>query len=179
MIYDYDIRKILRRYSPVWFRWSTNLSFAYALCRRLVTLDVLFVRLREDVAQEWQYNGLVHSLEWALNDKFDNVLRRISLTVSVHPMYIYYTSAEQPSFQPFVAAGEPYGYNFLSAQELASAMPYPYEFVIHVPMALGITAKAVFAHTDLYRLAGSRPVIYWHDIFGVANVTYYQSYNPD
>ena len=52
MLYTFDLRKLLRRYSPVWFRWPENQSLAYALCRRLGTLDVWFGRLRNDVVKE-------------------------------------------------------------------------------------------------------------------------------
>jgi len=176
MLYDYDIRKILRRYSPVWFRWPANLSFAYSLCRRLVTLDVWFGSLRDDVAKEWRYNGLMHSLEWALNDKFDNVLRRIEVRVFAHPMYIYYSSVEQPSFQQFAAAGDPYNYNFLSAEQLSGALAYRSEFEIRVPDTIGVSAKALFDFADLYRLAGSRPQITWIG-FLFSYPTFYDQYD--
>lgn len=178
MLYLYDIRKILRRYSPTWFRWPENQSFAYALCRRLVTLDVWFGRLRADVVNEWGYNGLLHGLEWALNDHFDPVQRRIWIESPQQRPYLFYRSVEGMPTVRFRSAGDPSAYSIMSAQQLAAALPYRYEFTINVPSLLGITAKAVFEYADLYRFAGRRPCVITRGPFNaIYGMDYYDQYN--
>lgn len=177
MLYDYDLRKILRRYSPVWFRWPENQSMAYALSRRLKTLDGYFFKQRAVVALEWMYNGLWHSLEWALNDKYDMVQRRIWLALPDHEAYIFYASAEDAPLNRFGAAGEPLSHQFFSAQQLAAAVEYSYEFDINVPDTLGLNASAVFGLVDLYRFAGRRPrVIIRGPLNAIYGIHYYADY---
>lgn len=176
MLYGYDLRKTLRRYSPVWFRWPENQSFAYALCRRLVTLDVWFGRLRNDVAKEWEYNGLMHSLEWALNDKFDNVQRRIKVEDQAQVPYLFYRDAADLPVERIGEASEPSPYYIMDAQQLSGAVAYRQEFTIVVPDTLGVNAKAIFNYVDIYRLAGRRPRIRW-DGFFFDTFTYYDEIN--
>lgn len=178
MLYTFDLRKLLRRYSPVWFRWQENQSLAYALCRRLGTLDVWFGRLRNDVVKEWQYNGLYHSLEWALNDKFDSVQRRIWLTLPDHIDYTFFGSIEDAPIDYFEDVADPLAHSFFDAADLANAVLYPFEFDINVPDVLGIAPTAVFAHVDLYRFAGRRPRVIIRGPFNaIYGIHYYQDYN--
>lgn len=174
MMYAYSLRRIIWRYSPVWFRKARNQSLAYALCAWLGVLNVRFLETRDEIAYEWRFNGLVHSLEGSLNDKFDPDLKRIYIVVSAHEDYIFYRSAEDAPTEYFQPFGEHGVHNFFSAQELTNAVAYPYEFIVTVPTALGIEAQTVFDHVDTYRFAGKRPAIHWRDGFGsLVSVTYY------
>ncbi len=178
MLYQYDLRKILRRYSPVWFRWAENQSMAYALCRMLGTLDVWFGRLRQDVAREWQYNGLAHSLEWALNDKFDPVQRRIRLELPDHLDWTFFGTSEESPSDYFEDVADPLAHYFHDAADLAGAVTYLFEFDIIVPDELGVSPVAIFRHADVYRFAGRRPrVLTLHWLWGITGIYYYQDYH--
>lgn len=179
MLYDFDLRKILRRYSPTWFRWPVNQSLAYALSARLATLSAHFGAVREDVAREWQYNGLLHSLEWVLNDRFDPVQRRIWLVHPDHPDYTFFGSEEEAPTDFFEDEADPLAHYFFDEADLANAVVFPYEFDINVPEVLGVLPVAVFAVVDTYRFAGRRPRViirgpfnaiygihYYHDYYG-------------
>lgn len=177
MLYLYDLRKLLRRYSPVWFRWPVNQSMAYALCSRLLTLDVWFSGLRQDVALEWQYNGLWHSLEWALNDKFDPVQRRIWIDLPDHADWTFFGSTEDAPTDYFEDVADPLAHYFHDVADLANAVLYPFEFDINVPDVLGLSPVAVFSLVDIYRFAGRRPRVIirgpFNAIYGIHN---YQDY---
>lgn len=176
MLYLFDLRKILRRYSPTWFRWPENQSFAYALCSRLALFDVWFGGLRADVAGEWQYNGLMHSLERALNDRFDNVLRRIKVVDYPQVPYLFCRDAADLPEVRIGDAGEPSPYYTMDAQQLSGAVAYRSEFEIRVPDTLGVSGKAIFDLVDLYRLAGRRPQITWVNIL-FSYPEYYDQYD--
>lgn len=172
-MYNFDLRKLLRRYSPIWFRWAENQSMAYALCWWLWRIDAhFFIPLRQRVALEYRYNGLVHSLEWMLNDRFDPALRRIYINTLAQLPYLYYRSLGEPPQSYYANAGNPTGFYHFDLSEFTLTPPYRYEFRINVPDALGITPKAVFEAVDTYRYAGCRPAVRSFDtIYGVPDTT--------
>jgi hypothetical protein len=177
MLYDFDLRKILRRSAPTWFRWPTNQSLAFALCRWLLRIEEQeFAPLRAAVQAEYGYNGLIHSLEIALNDRFDAVLRRITVMDSPQVAYLFYRDAADLPVERIGEASEPSLYSIMDAQQLSGALAYRSEFTIRVPDTIGVSAKAIFDYVDLYRLAGRRPQITWVNIL-FSYPTFYDQYD--
>lgn len=183
MLYTFDLRRILRRYAPDWFRWPENLSLLFAYCRWLLRIeDSSFAPLRAEVSEEYGYGGLLHGLEWVLNDRFDPVLRRIEITHHPKLPLLHYRDAGEAPVAFFGDAGAPSPYYFLDAATLNTWQPFPFEFSVKLPDDAGGGPQAVFDLLDVYRFAGLRPrIVMWgwsygtYTIVGIYNYTDYSN----
>lgn len=158
MIYDFNIPSIIRRYAPEWFRMPRNLQFVVVLATWLERLHTEFLVWREGtIIAEYRYNGLIHSLEWALNDRFDSGPRRIYITVIDQVPAYYHLTLGQAPYVPHATEGALTGYAHMDVDEVVT--PYLYEFLVHVPAELSFNPTVMFDLLDLYRYAGRRPAI--------------------
>lgn len=159
MVFDLDLRKLLRRYSPTWFRWPANQSFAYALSRWVAYLHTQLLGARQEVAYQYRVNGLTHSMAERMNDIFDPVLRRITITVPSQLPVLYCLDDAEAPVAYLGDDGELSGYYCLEDAELNVAVQYAYEFLVEVPASLSFSSDSMFTELDLYRFAGRRPAI--------------------
>jgi hypothetical protein len=159
MLYDIDLPKIIRRYVPVWFRWPTNLQMGYVLLSRLGVIHLDFLAKRDEVIAEYRYNGLKHSLEAAMNDHFDPVLRRIFITIDDQLAALYYQEPFEPPVEYFQDEGGMAAYHYLDESQLNVVIQYDHEFIIWVPIALSADENNILALVEVYRYAGRRPKI--------------------
>lgn len=158
MIYDFDIAKIIRRYVPVAFRHSVNLQWAYVLCSWMARIHDEFLVWRQDtIIAEYRFNGLIHSLEWLLNDRFDALDRRIFITVVDQTPVYYHQDQADPTVVVYMDDGQMSGYYHID--QAMAASNYDYEFLVHVPTSLTLDHERMFQLLDLYRYAGRRPAI--------------------
>lgn len=158
MIYDFDIAKLIRRYVPVALRHPINLQWAYVLCSWLARIHSEFLAWRQDtIIAEYRYNGLIHSLEWMLNDRFDTLDRRIYITVVDQIPVYYHQDQADPTAAVLMDEGQMSGYYHLD--QGAAVANYDYEFLVHVPVSLSFDDELMFQLLDLYRYAGRRPAI--------------------
>lgn len=158
MLYDFDLVKIIRRYSPTWFRWPVNQAWALALLSWLGRIQQAFLAWRiNTIIEEYRFNGLIHSMERLLNERFDSVLQRIYITVVDQYPVLYHADDGQLAMTAMAEAGQLTGYYHLP--DGAVAQPYLYEFLVHVPAEITFTPKVMFDLLDLYRYAGRRPAI--------------------
>lgn len=160
MVYTFDIRLLVTRYVPRWFRHVENIAFGYALLKPLELIHGLFLTHRDTVNATYRYNGLKHSLENLLNDTYDAVLRRIYITVSPQVPVLHCTDEAEP-----VAAwcqDEEELSGFWCTDEAEGAV-YLHEFSINVPVSLVVNYDELFALVDIYRYAGRRPNILLRD----------------
>lgn len=179
MIYDLDIPAIIRRYVPVWFRKSRNLAFAAAAASWCRSMQQRFISWREtEIMAEYRYNGLLHSLEWMMNDRFDAVPRRIYITVTPQVPVAYHINESEPSVVSYVGEGQMSGYYHLDETDVTEL--YRHEFVVHVPVALAsIAPKRMFDRLDIYRFAGRRPAIRYFDTSdNTVSMVYYNALSP-
>ncbi len=175
MIYTFDIPALIRRYVPVWFRHAVNLQFAYVLASWLSRIHTDFLSWRQlTILPEYRYNGLVHSLERMLNDRYDIIQRRIFIKVAFQEPVLYHIADGQPAVASHFGEGQLTGYYHLDDGALVE--PYLFEFMIHVPADVPFTADQMFADVDVYRYAGRRPAIRVVAPGGVTvAIIYYQS----
>ncbi|MCW5900498.1 MAG: hypothetical protein KIT10_14635 [Flavobacteriales bacterium] len=158
MLYDLDIDKLVRRYAPGWFRHARNIALAQVLLAWVGRIQEEFLLWRTEVIiAQYRFNGLMHSLEWVLNDLHDALDRRIYITVVDQAPVMYHIGDGQPAFHSFVTEGVLTGYYHLETGAVSE--PYLYEFLVHVPAELSFIPSAMFDLLDLYRFAGRRPAI--------------------
>jgi hypothetical protein len=119
---------------------------------------------RTIIAFDYRYNGLVHSLEWACNDRFDPVQRRIYITVPEQLPVLYYQDAAEPPVAYLDDPGGYAAYYCLDEDELNTASQYTYEFLVNVPVSIAFQNAQMFTLLDLYRYAGRRPAIRRFDV---------------
>lgn len=158
MLYTFDLGKIIRRYSPVWFRWPVNMSLSLVLLSWLSRIHQDFLAWRTDtIIAEYRFNGLIHSLERLLNERFDALSQRIYITVVDQYPVLYHAEDGQLATTAMAEAGQLTGYYHLP--DGAVAQPYLYEFLVHVPADITFTPTVMFDLLDIYRFAGRRPAI--------------------
>lgn len=157
MLYDFDLPKLIRRYLPVWFRKPRALSFGYALLSHLEVIHGLFLSVRDAIIAQYRYNGLIHSMERAINDQFDPVLRRVFITVVDQQPVLYYQDWSEPAFYHYDDEGGLAGYHYYDESQLNVVYTYDHEFVIHIPIDLGMEQPLILELVELYRYAGRRP----------------------
>lgn len=179
MTYDFDIPTIIRRFVPVWFRRPRNLQYVYALASWCERMHQQFLTWREqEVLSHWRYNGLVHSLEWLMNDAWDTIQRRIYITVADQVPVVYHATEGDPVVANYLTEGVLSGYYHLD--ESAISEPYRYEFLVNIPVALGgIPTTILFQQLDIFRFAGRRPAIRFFDPDdNTVSMVYYDATEP-
>lgn len=179
MMYDFDIRLIIRRFVPVWFRRPRNLAFAYALASWCQSMHQRFVAWREDdILAGYKYNGLLHSLERMLNDRYDATSRRIYITVTPQVPVAFHVTEGDPAVVSYVGEGSLTGYYHLDEEQVTEL--YRHEFLVNIPVALGsINPRQLFDRLDIYRYAGRRPAIRFFDADdATVSIVYYNAISP-
>lgn len=179
MTYDLNIPELIRRFVPVWFRKTRNLQWAYAMASWCESMHQRFVLWRETVIlPEYKYNGLVHSLEWMMNDMYDAVDRRIYITVTPQVPVYYHLTEGDPSVVSHVQEGDLNGYYHLDETDTAEV--YRHEFVVNIPVELAaLNTQEVFDRLDIYRYAGRRPAIRFFDPSETTvQMVYYNALSP-
>lgn len=162
MLYDFNIRLLVRRYVAKWFRHDENVAFGYALLKPLEYIHNLFLSHRLAVNATYRYNGLLHSHQNLLNDTYDPVLRRIYITVSPQVPIVHYSGEVEPTSLWYQNEEELQSYWYTTEPDGAV---YLHEFSINVPISLLINYNQLFALIDDYRIAGRRPNILLRDNF--------------
>ena len=174
MIYDFNLPSLIRRFSPRWFRHAPNLQFAHVLLSGLSRIHALFLQWRTDeILDQYRFNGLVHSLEWVLNDRYDQPQRRIYITVEPQLPVYYHLGPQEPAIVHHLVEGFDSGYYHLTPGQ--SVTNYYYEFIVHVPGDITFNVPSMFDLLDLYRYAGRRPAL---RIFAVDDSTIELIYYP-
>lgn len=163
MTYAFDIDELIRRFVPVWFRSLRNLSYTSAMASWCASIHQRFLGWREAVILPgYQYNGLLHSMEWMLNDAYDAVDRRIRITVYDQSPVMCHATEGDAVFVAHSDEGDVSGYSHLDEDAITEV--YRYEFIVHVPVEIAaIPPRQMFERLDVYRFAGRRPAIRYHD----------------
>lgn len=177
MLYTFNIPLLIRRYVPVWFRHVPNLAFAYVLCSWLARIHYDFLEWRTGrILAEYRYNGLLHSLERMLNDRFDTVARRIYITVLNQLPVYYHLGDSAPAITGHLSEGMLSGYYHLADGAVPEV--YTHEFLVHVDVSIPFTADEMFRLLDIYRYAGRRPAIQTYGFTGDIDLILYPNNSP-
>lgn len=163
MLFDFDIPSILTRSILVHLRKPKFMAFLRAWTKRPENIHGQLLDVRQELIDQYGYNGLLHSLETALNDEFDPIQRNIYITVPEQFGLLWYLDTEEPPAAYYDDSGIMPAYFYLDVDELNTATQYGYEFLINVPYNVLFTPKAMFNLVDLYRYAGRRPAIRVYD----------------
>jgi hypothetical protein len=111
----------------------------------------------DTIIAEYRFNGLIHSLERALNERFDATLQRIYITVVDQYPMLFHAADGELATTAMAVEGELTGYYHLPDGVVTA--PYLYEFLVHVPADITFAPQEMFDLLDLYRYAGRRPAI--------------------
>lgn len=164
MLYDFDIAAIAQRNVPRWFRHAKNAAFIRVIARGLAWIHTEFLAWRQDtIIDQYRFNGLVHSLEWVLNDRFDAVARRIKLQINDEVPFYY---LQDNDGQMVFALEDGMLANYYCLEETMGTVAPVAEFFILVPTDIALNTDELFDLVDLYRFAGRRPRIVWCMILG-------------
>ncbi len=99
-MFKIDFKKLVILLLPTFWRERKFTSWLIALVSPISTLYSKFMNLRKKNWYDLNHNGQVCYLEKALNDKFDNELRRIEISdgSSFEQKYIYTKAENRPVF---------------------------------------------------------------------------------
>ncbi len=141
-IFQVDFKKLLR------LNLLTSLQYIKLpmLDAALKTLTVMHLELlgfRSTIKNRMSYNGQVFSLRKMLNDKFDNIQRRITIgKAEVRTHLMLYRRAEN---KPVML-----GMQMLNRRD---SVEYQNEFIVNLPISLKRKEIEIKAWLDYYKLA--------------------------
>jgi len=168
MPFQFDIPTFVRRLTPPLLRKSRQLAWIKAL---LQPVDYVIDQLNDyvtDVSYRVRLNSQVLILEMALNDEFDDSLRRIYITTSTgfydREIYTYYTDEGQPdtflkNTSEAPIASEIYLYSTQEQQDYVVATAF---FTVHVPNSLTSVEDRLKSLINRYKLAGKTYTINYY-----------------
>ncbi len=99
-IYTVDFRKLADWMLPTFLRKPKLLAYLKALLKPVINLYNDFKMFRSDILYKINHNGQVVYLQKVLNDRFDNIQRRIYITDGIinEPTYIYTHEEDKPVY---------------------------------------------------------------------------------
>jgi hypothetical protein len=169
-MYNIDYTKLIRRMLPKVTRLPKWMAWIYALTKPLRSIDEDFEELRDEITAQYGYNGLKHSLEKLLNDRWDPVERDIYIeVVQKLPVLFIKDDGEQPDayLKDDVQIAD---YFTWDADDVNNTLQVDYEFKIVIPVSVSFIPEEVIDAVNLYRFAGLRPRIFTLGIGGQVEV---------
>jgi hypothetical protein len=151
-IYDIDYTKAVQWLIPNWLRQSVMVSWLGALVRPHVWLYQAFLRYRTAKLYQLMITPQVCYMERLLNDRFDNIERRIYIDdgITYTPAYIYLESEDKPLWLYTEGESEPI-FLFTEGETVATETN---DFVVYVPAGLEFNTDEMKALINSYKLAG-------------------------
>ena len=151
MWFDLDVRKLAVQLTPTFLRGEVLTAFLKALTKPIADIHYQFVQNRKDNLYILAHNGQKCYLRAALNDKYDNELRRIVIDDGnlADPLYIY-TDAEidaQPGLAKFLT---------LTIYNNAESADTGVDFYVRVPADVVYNEYEMKYLIDFYKLASKR-----------------------
>jgi len=158
-MYNVDWPAFVRRNTPSALRLPVFLAVVRVLVTPLKGIQNLFEQLRLAIAEEYRWNGLVHSLEKLLNERYDPINQAIYiLTNTKLPIWYWKDEAETPDWY-WKDEGDTLDFFWLDEAVFNAESATKYEFTIYVPPALSFVPSEMLELVDIYRFAGFRPRI--------------------
>lgn len=140
------------------------LGWVYALMKIFRLIDIDFQELRNEITAEYKFNGLKHSIEWLLNDRYDPIERRIHIVVVTKiPILFLKEDGEQPD--AFLQEdGTVSGYYVWEPEDINAASILNYEMKIRVHTEISFDVNELLALIEPYRIAGVRPAVFTYGL---------------
>lgn len=153
--YDIDTAKVIKQSVPVRLRKIIRLAWLGVLLYGVQRVYELFMLFRADRMYWVSHNSQVCYMEAALNDLFDNELRRIYIADGAHfdPVYVFMDTEEHPVW--LATDGE------LPLSEYDAPVYLPtdietydmgYQFIVYYPVGLVFDMARMRALVNKYRL---------------------------
>ncbi|MCD8080182.1 MAG: hypothetical protein LUF04_07165 [Bacteroides sp.] len=154
--YDVNYKKLALLLLPTFLRKPVIAALAYAATAALNRIHTRFDTLRKDSDFRLLYNGQVCYLRAVLNQYFDPIQRRITITENadaVNNSQVFMRGLDQSQFLPTREQNKPLVINRKGLSGVNS-----YDFWINLPHELRdeIQPERLKAVTDTYRLASKR-----------------------
>lgn len=152
--FSINVLKTVTRLTPPFLRRAFFIAWLKAFTTPIKTLNSSLVDFVADRREELTYNGQTIQLERLLNDKFDDVSRRISIIHSTSPYVFDYLNAE--------AQTPDYDYLVSEAHVPQEFLAYFYElgvslidgFEVHSPASLTSESDKIESYVLRYKIAG-------------------------
>lgn len=151
-MFNLDINKLILWILPAFKRKPVMYAWIQALCFPLIQVYNQFTINRVSNLYKLSHNGQVFSLENVLNDRFDNVLRRIYITdgFTKDRIYIFTPNELKPKFLGTIPLFNKDDYGDTGV-----------DFIVWIP--IGIAGQNIIemnAQINFYKLAAKRFRIY-------------------
>lgn len=148
--YDINFPELIRQTLPVELRKKKMKSWLLSLIKPANLLYNRFLAFKASILYELDHNGQVCRLRKALNDKFDNIDRRIYIEDAPVklPLYIHRRVEGKPVYIRRRSEAAPvYIYR-------RSELSFGGKFIVKVPVSLVYDAGAMKLLINKYKLAG-------------------------
>lgn len=148
-IYVIDWKKLLLWLIPTPLRKVVLLQWMIAITYPLQRILSVFLLFRNNTIYWLGINSQVCYMEKMLNDKYDNLLRRIYIAKpdSFDPIYIYLTAELKPVYLFTIPENAPV-YLYTKAETLVGGV----DFIVVVPIELDLNFVEMNALIDKYKL---------------------------
>lgn len=157
--YNILFEKIARLLIPPFLRKQKMLDWLRALLRPIQTLNTRFSNFILEIRYRTRFNGQVLHLERVLNDRFDDLLRRIYIVDGQSlglPIYIYNRTESRQAY--VYNRSEPQNPEFYLRNRLEFFSVV--DFVVWVPVSIlnadPEAEQRIRATVNTYRIAGRR-----------------------
>lgn len=154
--YDINVKRLALLLLPTFWRRSVFAAMVYAAVSPLQRLHTLFVQWKVDTQYRVEKNGQVCHLRAVLNDLFDPIDRRITITDNVENVghiTLYHRDADQSVRLPMRGSGRAVilnrrGYGGING----------YDFWVNIPVTLygRMDLAQVTGVVNTYKLASKR-----------------------
>lgn len=152
MWFEVNYNKLVWQWFPVQLRKAALVQITYCYMRPLIQRHYWWKQYRESNIYKLSHNGQICYLRKALNDTFDQDLRRIYIDGTggdATKTYIYTDAENQPKY-----LGTIYLRGSLEFQDTGA------DFIVYVPASIMATQNyEVRALIDFYKLGGKRYLI--------------------
>jgi hypothetical protein len=149
-IYNINYNELARQLTPVRMRKSKHLAWLKVLLSPIILLYGAFLGFRNKILYELSFNGQVCRLEAALNDRFDNSLRRIVVKdAPIIGAVKFYRRAENQSVIMY-RRSEDQPLNMRRRSEMTGRG----RFVVEAPSAIVFDSNEMAALINKYKLIG-------------------------
>jgi hypothetical protein len=152
-VFKLDLKKLVRWLLPVRLRRKIGTAFLYVFIAPLEALFGLFSKNRDNNLYQLLITPQVCYLERMLNDRYDSLLRRITVADgSFHSMVHLFMPAElKPVYVYMLDENEPL-YMYVPGESSSS----DYDFVVKVPSGLVFDENQMRGEIDSYKLVGKK-----------------------
>lgn len=157
-VYGYDLRKLIRRLTPPRWRNAFNLNWYETLLSGVNYSQERFNAFKDQALIELSYNGQTVYLEKMLNDRFDPMLRRITIEHDETTGVYWYLEGEGQAEKYLYTeseTGTTETYLFNEGENF-SGLPDGIDFRVKAPLELLPLEIRIRSEINKYKLAGKQ-----------------------